>query len=206
MVSLVSSTFDDKSSLGSPLRHVVYPRFNGSTLGNFLPFPCGEYRGWAKTYHFFFNPTSPWFPLFTLLLTLQRYSTFEWCLLWLLFNNNNIYLFIQSLSHSQSFHKKGNPHTSELVQVQFPKPFHWNHIQLPDHKNYKAARHPYPSTPGHIVCTSLTYQIIFHLSLSLAHFLHFQKLKPFYSICSRTPLLYTFFNLPFLLTPFITAL
>ena len=40
--SLVHLAFSDTGSLGSPLRQVVYPRLNGSTLGDCLPFPCGE--------------------------------------------------------------------------------------------------------------------------------------------------------------------
>ena len=39
-VSLVFLTFDDTGSLGSPPRQVVYPP--DSTLGDFLPFPCGK--------------------------------------------------------------------------------------------------------------------------------------------------------------------
>ena len=39
-VSLVIPVFDDTGSLGSPPRQVFYPP--GSTLGDCLPFPCGE--------------------------------------------------------------------------------------------------------------------------------------------------------------------
>ena len=42
-VSLVVPAFDDTSSLGSPPTQVVYPRLNGSTMDDCLPFPCREY-------------------------------------------------------------------------------------------------------------------------------------------------------------------
>ena len=42
---------------------------------------------WAKIHYFLFIPTSLCFPVFPL-LTPQRYSTFEWCLLGLLLNNS----------------------------------------------------------------------------------------------------------------------
>ena len=76
------------------LRQVFYPP--GTTLGDCLLLPCGEKGGWAKTHHFLFIPSFPCFPVFSLLLTTQRYNTFECCLLELLLNNNNnnIYLFI----------------------------------------------------------------------------------------------------------------
>ena len=38
-----------------------------STLGDFLPLPCGEYEGWAETYHFIFPSTFSCFPVFPLL-------------------------------------------------------------------------------------------------------------------------------------------
>ena len=42
-VLLVLQAFDDAGSLGSPPRQMVYsPWFNSSTLGDCLPFPCGE--------------------------------------------------------------------------------------------------------------------------------------------------------------------
>ena len=42
-VLLVLPAFDDTGSLGSPPCQVVYlPWFNGSTLGDWLTFPCGE--------------------------------------------------------------------------------------------------------------------------------------------------------------------
>ena len=44
-VSLVLPAFDDTDSLGSSPCQVVYPRLNGSTLGDCLPFSCGEYGG-----------------------------------------------------------------------------------------------------------------------------------------------------------------
>ena len=39
-VSLIFPAFDDTGSLGFHPRQMVYPR--GSTLGECLPFPCGE--------------------------------------------------------------------------------------------------------------------------------------------------------------------
>ena len=101
----------------SPALGGISPCLNGSTLGHCLPFPCGEYGGWAKTHHFFFTPTFPWFPVFPLLLTPQRYSTFECCLLGLLFNNNNnnifiypsrFYLHFRHNSCIWSYHRLGN--------------------------------------------------------------------------------------------------
>ena len=50
----------------------------------------GRYGGWAKTQHTLFTPTFLCFPIFPLLLNPKRHSTFEWCLLELLFNNNNM--------------------------------------------------------------------------------------------------------------------
>ena len=43
VVSLVLPAFDNMGSLGFPPRWVVYPP--GFTLGNCLPFPCGEQGG-----------------------------------------------------------------------------------------------------------------------------------------------------------------
>ena len=63
------------------------PCLTGSTLGDCLPFPFGEYGVWAKTHHFLLTPTFPCFLFFPLLLTPQC------CLLGLLFNNN-IYFFL----------------------------------------------------------------------------------------------------------------
>ena len=54
-----------------------------------LSFSCGEKGGWAKSYYFLFTPTFPWFLVFPLFLTLQRFSTFEFCLLGLLLSDNN---------------------------------------------------------------------------------------------------------------------
>ena len=70
---------------------------NGSTLVDCLPFPCREYRGWAKTHHFLFTSTFPWFPVFPPLLTPRQYSALDCCLLGLLFNNNNIYICISHM-------------------------------------------------------------------------------------------------------------
>ena len=77
------SPIDLKGSKGSP------PWFHRSTLGDCLPFPCGEQGGWAKTNHFLFTPPFQCFPIFPLHLAPQWSSPFERCLLELFFNNNN---------------------------------------------------------------------------------------------------------------------
>ena len=51
------------------------PCLNGSALIDCLPFPSGEYGGWAKILHFLFTPTFPWFPVFSLSLTLSSIHT-----------------------------------------------------------------------------------------------------------------------------------
>ena len=60
-VSLVLPTFDDTGSLGSPPRQVVY--VPGSTLGDCLPFPYGEWGGYA------IKPTPFYFSVFSCLFS-----------------------------------------------------------------------------------------------------------------------------------------
>ena len=72
-------------------------------LGDYLPFPFGESGDWAKAHHFLFTPTFPCFLIFPLLLIPQRYSTFDCCLLGLLLNINNIFIYFAYVLYSLQF-------------------------------------------------------------------------------------------------------